>query len=523
MAMGGGVRVASASIATQYGYANGTSFSCPLSAGIAALILSANPSLGPLQVRDAMRNTADNAATPNNFDGWGVLDADSAVGYWGIVPMAHLSGVVFHDLNGNGVQDGGEPGLGARTVVLAGPAADSVVTGGGGAFQFGGLPVGSYTLAPSPVPGWIVTTPPESLGVTLLHRDTASGFSLGLFQAGALSGKVFNDTNANGAEDPGESGLAGWTVRLTGPVVDSTITGGGGEWSFTGLPAGAYTVSQDQQDNWLQSLPASYGNHSVTVTNGLDTAGLDFGNYFHAAGVYPVTAGWNLLSLPVTMNAPIADSVYPNAVTPVSIYENGYSTVDTIPNGRGYWVKFPSPQNILLDGFDRTLDTVWVVNGWNLIGCLSVPVPVASIQAGGGTTIVSSFFGYGPAGYFVVPPDGFLLPHTGYWVKCSGAGYLILEGAPAGQEDGDTWVAKFYQGGAQCDAEVYRPPDTRGLLEGAGIAVLDVAEEEYAVCAACGCPDYAGVRYALINESDIGKAGGMGFQPSDPPSAGGGN
>ena len=135
MAMGYGVRVASSSNPVQYGSASGTSFSCPLSAGVAALILSANPTLTPLQVRDAMRNTADNAASPNNFVGWGILDADSAIGYFGILPLAKLSGAIYHDLNGNGVQDGGENGMSGETVVLtgistiSGPTADTVVAG----------------------------------------------------------------------------------------------------------------------------------------------------------------------------------------------------------------------------------------------------------------------------------------------------------------------------------------------------------------------------------------------------------
>ena len=79
MAMGSNVVVASPSATTGYTNANGTSFSCPLSAGVAALILSAKPSLTPLQVRDVMRTTASNSASPNRQYGWGVLDALKAI------------------------------------------------------------------------------------------------------------------------------------------------------------------------------------------------------------------------------------------------------------------------------------------------------------------------------------------------------------------------------------------------------------------------------------------------------------
>jgi serine protease AprX len=82
MAMGEGVRGATG--ATGYtNFLNGTSFSCPLSAGVAALVLSGNLSfnLTPLQVRDAMRQTASRANNPDRFYGWGILDALKAVNY----------------------------------------------------------------------------------------------------------------------------------------------------------------------------------------------------------------------------------------------------------------------------------------------------------------------------------------------------------------------------------------------------------------------------------------------------------
>ena len=70
---------------SNYARLNGTSFSCPLSAGVAALILSAHPELTPMQVRDAMRNTADKADKPNNIFGWGLIDAFKAALYYGMI------------------------------------------------------------------------------------------------------------------------------------------------------------------------------------------------------------------------------------------------------------------------------------------------------------------------------------------------------------------------------------------------------------------------------------------------------
>jgi subtilisin family serine protease len=62
----------------------GTSLSTPLVAGAAALILSAHPQLTPIQVRDALRNTASNASSPNDSIGWGVIDTYKALLYNGL-------------------------------------------------------------------------------------------------------------------------------------------------------------------------------------------------------------------------------------------------------------------------------------------------------------------------------------------------------------------------------------------------------------------------------------------------------
>ena len=91
-ALGLGNHVAAVSDDTGYSSAAGTSFSCPLTAGVAALILSRVPALTPLQVREAMRETADRAGSPDNDYGWGILDACAAVFYFGAsfehVPLA---------------------------------------------------------------------------------------------------------------------------------------------------------------------------------------------------------------------------------------------------------------------------------------------------------------------------------------------------------------------------------------------------------------------------------------------------
>lgn len=75
MAMGSSVRVASTFSTSGYTTASGTSFSCPLAAGVVALLLEYNPNLTPIQVNDLLRSTASNAASPNREYGWGIINA----------------------------------------------------------------------------------------------------------------------------------------------------------------------------------------------------------------------------------------------------------------------------------------------------------------------------------------------------------------------------------------------------------------------------------------------------------------
>lgn len=88
-----GVSVVCASPVTTNGYVavSGTSLSTPLTAGVAALILSAHPWLTPAEVREAMIATAvhvddgtsKSVSYPNNFYGYGLVDALEAVLYHG--------------------------------------------------------------------------------------------------------------------------------------------------------------------------------------------------------------------------------------------------------------------------------------------------------------------------------------------------------------------------------------------------------------------------------------------------------
>ena len=110
---------------------DGTSFSSPYAAGVAALILSVNPSFTPSQVETTMKNTCRDmdAAGYDLFTGWGMLNADAAVRAAQPLPcLADLTGdrlvngddlgrllgswgTPQNDLNGDGTTDGIDLGI----------------------------------------------------------------------------------------------------------------------------------------------------------------------------------------------------------------------------------------------------------------------------------------------------------------------------------------------------------------------------------------------------------------------------
>ncbi len=96
VAPGVSVYVAKMGNGNKYEYSNGTSFATPITAGVCALILSAHPELTAMQVRDALRNTANNSGNPNNVYGYGLINALNAVLYFGPV----WSNEVRVDVNG---------------------------------------------------------------------------------------------------------------------------------------------------------------------------------------------------------------------------------------------------------------------------------------------------------------------------------------------------------------------------------------------------------------------------------------
>ena len=193
----------------------------------------------------------------------GTIDA----GYYN--PLAALGNYVWKDLNRNGQQDSGEPGIADVTVTLlnsSGTAIGTTETDSTGFYFFDELQPGTYAVKfpTSLADGCILTTADQAGGDDALDSDanTTTGTTINVtlvarevnttLDAGFISPKsslgdfVFKDLNRNGIQDGGEPGIESVTVTLhdgSGTAIGTTITDGTGYYVFHDLNPGTYSVS----------------------------------------------------------------------------------------------------------------------------------------------------------------------------------------------------------------------------------------------------------------------------------------
>ncbi|MBI3195338.1 MAG: VCBS repeat-containing protein, partial [Ignavibacteriae bacterium] len=144
---------------------------------------------------------------------------------------------------------------------------------------------------------------------------------------GSLSGTKFNDLNANGIKDGGEPGLPNWSIYLSGAASETTLTDVNGNYSFTNLQAGTYTISEEQRSGWEQTFPVSPSTYTITLSAGQDTTGFDFGNI-------------QLFS--ITASAGANGSITPSGIITV---RNGHDTTFTITPNSNYRI-----DSVIVDG-----------------------------------------------------------------------------------------------------------------------------------------------------------------------------
>lgn len=139
---------------------------------------------------------------------------------------------------------------------------------------------------------------------------------------------------------------------------------------------------------------------------------------------FNVNQYWNLVSVPVQKSNMTKNDLFPTANSPAYAFSQsiGYYRVDTLINSKGYWLKFPSSQQVTICGLPVESNYIGVNEGWNIIGAYDNDINVSSLSTDPPNIIQSYFFGYN-SGYFIAEQ---LQKGKGYWVKVSQSGQILL-------------------------------------------------------------------------------------------------
>ncbi|MCC6706819.1 MAG: carboxypeptidase regulatory-like domain-containing protein, partial [Gammaproteobacteria bacterium] len=240
---------------------------------------------------------------------------------------------VWEDSNANGVQDLGEAGIAGVTVRLTdtnGVVQQTTSTDAQGNYLFN-VAAGSYKVNFDAVAGYVVTG--KDLGgndnrdsdIDTVTRTTgiiniAAGeqdlsIDAGFYKKASLGDRIWVDTNANGQQDDGATGVNGVTVTLIGGGADgiingvgdtsqTTVTAGDGNYLFTNLTPG-------QQYQVLFGKPTGY--NFTTANAGNDASDSDADVVTGKSQVVTLTSGESNLTIDaglVAQKAAIGDHVW---------------------------------------------------------------------------------------------------------------------------------------------------------------------------------------------------------------------
>ncbi|MDZ7681188.1 MAG: FG-GAP-like repeat-containing protein [Fodinibius sp.] len=136
---------------------------------------------------------------------------------------------------------------------------------------------------------------------------------------------------------------------------------------------------------------------------------------------FKMKSGWNLIGLPVNASA---DSIQKALQSASNIYEysGGYTQVDQLKAGIGYWAKFSQANLRQLQGRPVTKLTLDLKKGWNLISGVGGELPLTLVQDPDGIIVQNTLYSFDQA----YSQSDTLRPSSGYWLQASAAGTVTF-------------------------------------------------------------------------------------------------
>ena len=193
---------------------------------------------------------------------------------FGYRSSATMGDFVWNDLDADGVQDAGEPGINGVRVYLDlngngsfdSATEPSATTNTSGAYSITNLMPGNFTarVDASTLPAGFVQTY-DAVGVLddaatffLSANQTRSDIDFGYTQRATIGDLVWNDADADGMQDGGETGVSGVSVTLFNAANDTiaatAVTDSSGIYSITDLMPGSYYLVFDTPAGYVRTL-----------------------------------------------------------------------------------------------------------------------------------------------------------------------------------------------------------------------------------------------------------------------------
>lgn len=233
----------------------------------------------------------------------------------GLYLLQDIGDRVWYDVDNDGNQEAGEPGVNGVTVTLDYAGLDGVfstaddqlgvattTTSGDGDYLFADRIPGTYRTRTSGIPFGLTNQTYDLDGLGTANAAIAAltsgadrlDLDFGYRGTGSLGDRIWHDRDADGVQDAGEPGIPAVVVNVTWLGFDGTAGGGddvnytattdaNGNYTIPNLPAGAFVVTVDTAtlpDNAIQTFDLNGGlDHSATRTLGIgeNATDVDFG------------------------------------------------------------------------------------------------------------------------------------------------------------------------------------------------------------------------------------------------------
>jgi hypothetical protein len=257
----------------------------------------------------------------------------------------------------------GTAGTGTVTLALTGTSTGSATASAAGAYNFGGLANGTYTVTPSKS-GFTFT--PPSAAVTISGGNQTVNFTATSTQTWTISGNA---------------GTGGATVGLTGATNGTVMASATGAYSFTNLSNGTYTLTASKS-----GFTFTPGSTTVTISGGNQTVNFTASS----AATFTISGMAGTGGAALSLSGPSAASVTASSTGAYNFPGLANGTYTVTPSKSGFTFN-PPKATMTISGGSQTANftaAATPVQTWSISG--NAGTGGATITLSGSSTAITT-------------------------------------------------------------------------------------------------------------------------------------